>query len=135
MARYDRAMGESSRPPLGAAIFGGASHGILGVLVFVGALIVVPNFSEIYADFGATLPGTTRVTLALAQFLTRYALLAFPLGVALLTADIFVIAQLTRISRAAAIGWIVFWAVGLIAFLATTALSLYVPFFELSAGV
>ncbi len=42
-------------------------HGVAGLLVLVALLFVVPSITPLFAEFGATLPTATRISIALAD--------------------------------------------------------------------
>ena len=87
------------------------AHGALFVLIFLGAVVVVPKFEEIFRSFNQQLPFMTRLLLGASHVAQKVGLFALP---AFIAGDVWLYASLRRRGRnVAAEAW--WWAVTIIA--------------------
>jgi type II secretory pathway component PulF len=114
---------------LGSAV---VLHGVAALLVLVALLFVVPSITPMYAEFNATLPTATRISIALADFATGSWFVAIPLGGLVAVAHLAVLVLLARRE-----GQFPFWTYTLVVMMGMSIASIflfgsmYLPIFQL----
>jgi type II secretory pathway component PulF len=132
----DEAQCKSSRrvsPPVVALII---THGIPLCMGLAHFWIVVPVFGEMFADFGASLPGFTQLMLDFSSLSKQYLPVTIMLVVALLFGDALLYVWLYRsISRRAGLLW--FWGVFIAQLLQLplAVVSMFLPIFTMGEVV
>ena len=112
------------------------THGITLSITLAPLWIVVPVFGEMFADFGASLPGPTQFMLNLSWRSKQYLPVTILLVVALLFWDALLYAWLYRnINRRAGLLW--FWGAFIALFLQIPliVLSMFLPIFKIGEVV
>jgi|ETNmetMinimDraft_26_1059896.scaffolds.fasta_scaffold11595_1 type II secretory pathway component PulF len=107
-------------------------HGVAGLLVLVALLFVVPSITPLFAEFGATLPTATRISIALADFAAGTWFVSIPLAGLVTAAHLVVLVLLARRE-----GQFPFWTYSLVVMIGMSVASIflfgsmYLPIFQL----